>query len=309
MDRVHLDGLPEVRVQRHTKNLGFAAGNNRAAEIARGRWLVLLNPDATAAPDWLDRLEHASQDHPECRVFTSAQIALGAPQYMDGAGDAYLLFGFPWRGGYGHPVLDLPETGYCFSGCGAGVMYDRQLFLDHGGFDERFFCYCEDVDLGFRLQRAGEACLYVRDAVIHHAGSAISGPASEFTIYHGTRNRVWTYVKNMPLMLLALTLPVHLALSVYLLARSASIQRFAPTWRGMKDGWHHAFRLRASAPWRAPKRQVSHWRLARTMTWNPWRMSRRQVHVRPAQPQRAPQPVHAFVAAAAADLPAIQPGE
>ena len=84
-----------------------------------------------------------------------------------------------------------------------------------GGFDEDFFCYLEDVDLGFRLRLAGHRCMLVPDAVAHHIGSATTGGQhSDFAIYHGHRNLVWTFIKNMPGALFWLFLPWHLVMNL-----------------------------------------------------------------------------------------------
>lgn len=273
--------LASAQVVCNDDNLGFAAANNQAARLASAPWLVLLNPDAYAEPDWLETLDLAARRFPQYQMFTSAQIDATNPALMDGAGDAYHLFGFPWRGGYGRTIEEMPETGLCFSGCGAGVMVRRDLFLELGGFDERFFCYCEDVDFGYRAQLAGQDCVFVREAVIYHHGSAVSGPSSPFTIYHGTRNRLWTYCKNTPPLLLLLTLPGHITISVYLLVRSASIGRFEATAKGMKDGVAGALRLRRGQQWSPPSRQIPLFELARRMAWSPFRMRARKPHLRP----------------------------
>jgi GT2 family glycosyltransferase len=163
-----------------------------------------------------------------------------------------------------------------FSACGAAAMYERDLFLGMGGFDERFFCYCEDVDLGFRLQLAGHDCLFVSDAVVGHAGSGITGRASAFSTYHGTRNRVWTYFKNMPPWVLLLTLPGHAALTLYLLFRNMFTPMFLPMLRGLKDGLSdsHSFRRERAT------RRVSLLQLTERMACNPLRLSQRACHVR-----------------------------
>lgn len=276
-----LSGLPAARLIRNPDNRGFAAANNQAATLAKGRWLVLLNPDARAEPDWLAALGEAAEAHPEARVFTSAQFRMDDPSRLDGAGDAYLIFGFPWRGGYGRPAADLPaEDGWCFSACGAAAMYDRALFLQLGGFDERFFCYCEDVDLGFRLQRAGHDCRFVRGAIVEHAGSGIAGAESAFATYHGTRNRLWTYVKNMPLPVLLLTLPGHLVLILYLLARNLFTPRFRPMVRGLSDGLKGLAHIIRDRRWKTRLANAGLVRLLSRMAWNPWRMSARKVHIR-----------------------------
>ncbi len=272
-------GLPAFTLMPEAENHGFARGNNLAAAQAKGKWIALLNPDARASPGWLAALARAIEAHPETRTFASAQYLLDDPGTLDGAGDAYLLFGFPWRGGFGRAARELPGPGFCFSACGASAVYDRDLFLSVGGFDERFFCYCEDVDLGFRLQLLGEDCRFVPDAVIEHAGSAISGRESAFSTYHGTRNRIWTYVKNMPPGLMFLTLPGHVFLTLYILARNSFTPRFLPMLRGLYDGVSGSFRLRTSPQWRVIPRAPSS-DIAQLMAWNPVRMSQRRVHVR-----------------------------
>jgi len=87
--------------------------------------------------------------------------------------------------------------------------------VDVGGFDEDYFCYVEDIDVGFRLRLAGHKAMYVPGAVVHHVGSAARGGRhSDFSVYHGHRNLVWTYVKNMPAPLFWLLLPLHLLLNL-----------------------------------------------------------------------------------------------
>ena len=88
--------------------------------------------------------------------------------------------------------------GEIFAPCAAAALYRRAAFLEAGGFDEHFFCYMEDVDLGFRLRLLGYRCGYAPAAIVHHVGSGTTGARSPFTVYHGHRNLVWTYVKNMP---------------------------------------------------------------------------------------------------------------
>ncbi|MEL6257822.1 MAG: glycosyltransferase family 2 protein, partial [Pseudomonadota bacterium] len=133
------------------ENLGFAKGNNVAATHAKGRWLALLNPDAQAHPDWLEHVADGIRRHPGSTMFACTQFATEDPTLLDGAGDAFLGFGIPWRGGFRRSASELPSEGQCFSPCGASAIYKKSVFDDAEGFDTRFFCYCEDIDLGFRL--------------------------------------------------------------------------------------------------------------------------------------------------------------
>lgn len=274
------EGLPTLVWKAETENHGFAKGNNLAAYEAQGEWLVLLNPDAVAMPDWLEQIDAATRRHPSAAMFATCQHALEAPGTLDGVGDAYLAFGFPWRGGYGRPISECPDEGECFSPCGAGAVIERATFLAHGGFDERYFCFCEDVDLGFRLQLAGERCVFIPDARIDHAGGAISGTASDFTLYHGFRNRIWVYGKNMPWQLVCLTLPGSVALHVYLLLRAAMTGKFGIVWKGVRDGLLRLGEIRQDAKWRTRVRHRSILSLIRIMAWNPMKMREHSPHVR-----------------------------
>ncbi|MEZ5947289.1 MAG: glycosyltransferase family 2 protein [Hyphomonas sp.] len=286
IDHLDASGLPSFTLLAEPENHGYAGGSNLCARSASGKWLVCLNPDAIAEPDFLAQIDAGISRYPSVRMFACAQLSLEDNNLLDGAGDAYLVFGIPWRGGFGRRSHELPPEGECFSPCGASAVFERETFLSHGGFDEDFFCFCEDVDLGFRLRLEGEVCIFLPQAVIHHFGGGLSGRESDFSTYHGCRNRVWTYARNMPSMLFWPTLPGHLVLSAYILIRNLATNRFLPTWKGMRDGLAGAVRFRRKGR-ETRRRCPSQWKLARSMAWNPFRMSQRRVHVRPALPPRA----------------------
>jgi GT2 family glycosyltransferase len=197
-------------------NLGFAAANNRALAQCNTEFVALLNPDALPEPDWLECLLAAARSNPEVAAFGSRQLCHDNPEILDGTGDTYHMSGLAWRERYGmrQQSQDLISR-EIFSPCAAAALYRRQVLLDAGGFDEDFFCYVEDVDLGFRLHLSGYKALYVPDAVVRHVGSASTGGEwSDFAVYHGFRNPVWVFIKNMPGILFWLLLPLHVALNL-----------------------------------------------------------------------------------------------
>jgi GT2 family glycosyltransferase len=209
---------PSVRVIALDYNSGFALGNNLAIEAvaADSKWISLLNPDAFAEPNWLKELLMAAEANPEFNVFGSKLLNAGNPLLLDGAGDVYNMSGLVWREGHGSSVNEISnETREIFSPCAAAAMYRRSVLHELGGFDENYFCYVEDVDLGFRMRLAGHRCLYVPQSIAHHVGSGTTGGQnSDFSVYHGHRNLVWTFVKNMPGFLFWLLLPLHIALNL-----------------------------------------------------------------------------------------------
>lgn len=270
-----------LTILRQSENLGFAGGNNLGAAAGKGRWLALLNPDAEADPDWLDAMMRAVADHPDHRMVACLQINLHDPARLDGAGDNYLAYGYAWRGGFGHSASKTPAAGECFGPCGAAALYPRDLFLEAGGFDERYFCYHEDVDIAFRLRLFGERCQYVPTARVRHAGSAVTGRSSYFSVFHGVRNGVWTYIKNMPDAWLILTLPIWLIGAFLLLVRGLARGVFRPTWNGFMAG------LAGLGPMLKSRRELRRRRtahvsdIAAAFTWNPFAYLGRQIDVRP----------------------------
>jgi GT2 family glycosyltransferase len=285
--RAAAKAFPHVRLIENAENLGFAGANNQGARAARGRWLVLLNPDAFAEPDWLAELAAAAARWPKVRAFTSRQVMDDDPAVLDGLGDVMSGPCIPYRGGYLAPDTGDAAEGEVFSPCGAAMMVDRNLFLALGGFDEAFFCYCEDVDLGYRLQLAGEPTLLAPRAVVRHVGSASSGGRrSEFAVFHGTRNRFWVLIKDTPLMLMPLVLPLHFAAVAFISSHRANrpqLKTILKAYGAAISDLPRVLRDRAAVQ---AARKVSAWRIARSMTWNPADLRGRRAVVSPLRPNR-----------------------
>ena len=210
--------FPLVRLIALEQNTGFTLGNNLAIEAvsAESEWIALINPDAFAESGWLEMLLVVANSNPEFDVFGSKLVNAADSALLDGVGDACHISGLVWRTAHGVPVSTAGNN-ECeiFSPCAAAALYRRSALLEVGGFDEDFFCYVEDVDLGFRLRLAGYRCLYEPQSVVHHVGSGTTGgKGSDFSVYHGHRNLVWTFVKNMPGFLFWLLLPLHVLLNL-----------------------------------------------------------------------------------------------
>jgi len=279
-----IESLPSLpgsfRTVRLDSNLGFAAANNLGASLASGSWLALLNPDATASPRWLECLLEAVTRRPNYRIVASAQFKMDCPEKLDGVGDCYSIAGFAWRGGYGHSRAEMPPAGETFAACGASAFYPKEAFLAAGGFDERFFCYVEDVDLGFRLRLLGERCQFDPKCWIEHAGSAIAGAESPFTVFHSIRNTIWTALKNLPLGLILFVAPLCFVATSMLYLKASKEKRLS-----LKSGLKAA--LVGLGPILIARRRIQRQRVisaaavARAISWN-LRMHRRHLpDVRP----------------------------
>ncbi|MFA6020083.1 MAG: glycosyltransferase family 2 protein, partial [Rhodospirillales bacterium] len=214
--------LPDSRFRllKAGANIGFAAGCNLGTKGAHTPWLAMLNPDAVPNSDWLERLRAATETHRDAVAFGTTQLMAEDERLLDGGGDNYSIFGIAWRGGFGAPLPQIQQDIDVFSPCAAAALYRTDVYAAVDGFAETFFCFLEDVDLGFRLRLQGGRIVQVADAKVVHAGSAIAGRRSAFTIFHSTRNGVYMLMRCMPTPLLLLALPLFLAAQAWLMART-----------------------------------------------------------------------------------------
>lgn len=188
------------------KNLGFSGGNNVGIERARGTWTVFLNNDTQAHPRWLEALHDAAHRHPDIPVFACKVLNYFRRNEIDTVG--HLLYPDGISRGRGRLEVDTGqydrEEEVIFpSGCAAA--YRKDLLDAIGGFDESFFAYCDDTELGIRARLFGARCLLVPTAIVYHKYSVTGGTYSEFKVYHVERNRVWVLMKYFPLRWIALS--------------------------------------------------------------------------------------------------------
>ena len=209
-------GDPRFSLLQLGANTGFARANNLGVRhCPEAGFVALLNPDAVPQPDWLSELLSAAAVFPEAAAFGSHLIAAQDHHVSDGTGDVYHFTGRAFRRDHGMPVASSTRTaGEIFAPCAAAALYRRAAWDQAGGLDDDFFCYMEDVDLGFRLRLLGWRARHVPTSLCYHAGSALTGRHSNFSTYYGQRNMVWTFVKNMPSWLFWLLLPAHLLLNL-----------------------------------------------------------------------------------------------
>ena len=209
------------------ENRGFAAACNLGAQKAAGKWLAFLNADAFPSPTWLEQFHTAVQRYPEAGAFSSFLNQANNPALIDDIGDVYNFSGAAWKKGHGYPLSQAPlQPGRVFSANAAAAFYRKDIFFEIGGFDEDFFSYFEDVDLGFRLNLFGYQCLFLPGAKAAHVGSSSTGKDSNFALYHYHRNMEWTYLKNMPPLLFWVYLPVHLAVDLVFLINYLRFGKF-----------------------------------------------------------------------------------
>ena len=195
--------FPKTRVIRNTENRGFCAANNQGIAIANGDLIALLNNDAEADPQWLAALAAMFENRPDIGMAASKILVHGDPGRIDKAGHLIFLDGQNRGRGTGQldqGQFDRVEEVIWPDGCAA--MYRREMLARIGGFDEDFFAYADDAELGLRARIAGWGCLYAPDAtVFHHRGTTL-GLLSTRRLQLIERNRILLATKLFPWRLL-----------------------------------------------------------------------------------------------------------
>jgi hypothetical protein len=210
------DGSPEMALRefsenpafrlkliRNQVNRGFCAGNNQGFAASASEFVALLNNDAEAEPDWLSTLVRAFDGRAEIGMAASKILVYEDPRRIDKAG--HLIYPDGQNRGRGTGELDAGqydriEEVLWPDGCAA--MYRRELLDQIGGFDEDFFAYADDAELGLRARIAGWTCLYMPAARVRHHRGATLGVRSERRLVLIERNRVLLAAKLFPWSLL-----------------------------------------------------------------------------------------------------------
>ena len=195
---------PKIKLMTLDQNYGFARGNNVGIKEAQGELIALLNNDAVADEHWIECLVEAMQSGSQVGMCAS-KILFFETEIVDKVG--HLLYLDGQNRGRGTGVKDKGqyesvEEVLFPDACAA--LYRRRMLEEVGYFDEQFFAYGDDADLGIRSRWRGWKCLYVPEALAHHHHSSTVGRFSPQKVYWVERNRLWLAMKNFPLPLLVL---------------------------------------------------------------------------------------------------------
>ena len=228
-----------VRILTNARNEGFSGGNNRGIRAASGKYVVLLNNDAQADPRWLEELVKVAEENPRAGMLACKIYLQGGLKIIDNVGHQIYRDGLNRGRGRleaDHGQYDQMEEVLFPSGCAA--LYRREMLEEVGLFDEDFFAYGDDTDLGLKGRLAGWKCLYVPKAIVHHRYSQSSSPYSPLKAFYVERNRVWIAVKYFPLSVL-LESPFHTLLRFFLqgygaLAGRGAAGRFSEEYSPLK---------------------------------------------------------------------------
>lgn len=239
--------FPEVKVTGHGSNIGFSAAMNRATEAADTPLVAFLNNDTRVDPQWLTELVKPLVQKEAVSAGSYIVDWKGQDDLFQGGGCNFHGIGFQaglhdtGKAGAAGPDPTRPVD--VLFACGAAMVVDREIFQDAGGFDEDFFAFYEDVDLGWRLWILGHKVVWVPTSVVyhHHSATASRIPIHQLRVLHA-RNPLLTILKNYEKASLDRILPAALMLSLKRMAFLANLDtedfRIGASKGDGRRGWH-----------------------------------------------------------------------
>ena len=195
--------FPEVKIIVNKKNLGFAQANNQGFEIAQGRYFITLNNDTKVDKRWLENLVLIADGNDKIGMVASKILSLKNPNIIDSVGVSVCFNGMSRGRGrleIDNGQYDKVEEIFLPSAC--APLYRRKMLEEIGFFDDSFFAYCEDTDLGIRGRLMGWKAFLSPSAVVYHYYSGTAGKHSPLKAFLVERNHFWLVIKNFPLVLI-----------------------------------------------------------------------------------------------------------
>lgn len=204
--------FPKVTVIEERENLGFAKGNNIGIAVAKGKYILTLNNDTVLEEGFLERLGRAAEASDEGTGMWAVKILSFDKKTIDSVG-GLLIYRDGLAKGRGRLEkdtgrYDTPKEVFMPSAC-AGL-YRKSMLDAIGAFDEDFFAYCEDTDLGLRARLAGYTTVNVPEAIVYHHYSGTTGRYTPRKAFLVGRNQIWLALKNLPCAMLP-ALPFYMA--------------------------------------------------------------------------------------------------
>ncbi len=189
-------------------NTGFSHAVNLGIRESKGEYVALFNNDAFAEKAWLSQLKKTMDTNDKIFSVSTLMLQYKDSSLCDDAGDYVNLFGWACKRGDGLSAQRYSRECEIFTACGGAALYRRSVLEEIGLFDETFFAYLEDVDIGWRARNAGYINVFCPAAKCKHICSATTGSKyNDFKSIQSGRNNILLPYKNLPLLFLLIDLP------------------------------------------------------------------------------------------------------
>lgn len=212
--------FPSVKMVRLTENLGFAGGYNEALKSVEADYFVLLNSDVEVTPGWvapvIDCMEK-DRTIAACQPKILMETSKARFEYAGASGGWIDGLGYPFARGRVFDECEEDHGQYddavpVFWASGAAMFVRAAVFRACGGFDAGFFAHMEEIDLCWRMQRAGYRVMVCPASVVYHVGGGTLPKGNERKVFLNYRNNLVMLAKNMPVPDLCWKLPLRFVL-------------------------------------------------------------------------------------------------
>jgi GT2 family glycosyltransferase len=194
--------FPDIKLIVNERNLGFGGGNNVGIRACHGRYIMILNNDTRLDPKCIEELKRSIEKDEKYGACASKILLEYEDNLIDAAGIVVCPDGLSIGRGRLEKGDRYDEEKEVFFASGCAGLYRREMLEGIGLYDEDFFAYADDTDMGWRAQLAGWRCIYNPKAIVHHFHSASSSAYSPLKAFLVERNRIWVAIKNFPFPLL-----------------------------------------------------------------------------------------------------------
>ena len=180
------------------QNYGFSKAVNEGIKRAKTPYVLLLNNDTRIEKGFAEALLKRIKSDPMIFSVEAKMLQYHNPKMIDSAGTFYNVLGWAYARGKGCLDKKYNEACETFAACAGAAIYRKSIFDEIGLFDERFFAYLEDIDIGYRARKHGYRNMYEPKARVLHVGSASSGSRhNRFKVEYSARNNIYLIRKNM----------------------------------------------------------------------------------------------------------------
>lgn len=195
----------DVNLIINEKNVGFGAGNNIGILASRGKYIMVLNNDTRLDPKCAEELKRSIEKDKNYGACASKILLESEPDVIDGVGIVVCPDGLSFGRGRLEKRDRYEEEEEIFFASDCACLYRREMLEDIGLYDEDFFAYADETDMGWRARLAGWKCIYSPKAIVyHHHSTSSGGRVSAFKAFLVERNRIWVALKNFPVSLIIL---------------------------------------------------------------------------------------------------------
>jgi len=191
-----------VKLILNERNLGFGGGNNVGIRASQGKYIMMLNNDTRLDPKCIEELKGSLEKEERYGACASKILLEYEDNLIDAAGIVVCPDGLSIGRGRLEKGDQYDEETEVFFASDCACLYRREMLEEIGLYDEDFFAYADETDMGWRAQLARWKCIYNPKAVVYHFHSASAGTYSPFKAYLVERNRIWVAIKSFPMSLL-----------------------------------------------------------------------------------------------------------